>query len=133
VDTLTPIDAHGGQVTGSGNAITAPSITTTGPRTLLVGIFGMHANATISPPASMTESEEANFGTGVTVETAYEAGGGAGPTGTRTATSSSGNDNIGQLVALNPALGFRSVSTGASPMPARSASPHRPVCRRAMS
>ncbi len=106
VDTTTPVDVVGGQVNASGTAVTAPSITTTVPNTMLVGFFAKQSSGTWTPPAGMTERGEINGtgGTQTTSATGVDALQAAiGPTGTRVATASSAALNIGHLVALRPA------------------------------
>ncbi len=110
VNTTNPINVHGGQTTSSTtNAVTAPSVTTTVNNARLVGVFGMRqGSATYTPPGGMTE--RIDFGTGagaqhVSMSSADQAFATAGATGTRVATASASNPNIGQLIALTPVSG----------------------------
>jgi hypothetical protein len=105
VNTTTPIDASSGQ-TGSGTAITAPTVTTTVAGTMLVGFFGTSAPATATPPSGMSERFDV-FSSAGTYRAASEGAdqtlSAAGASGSRTATASLSAANIGQLVALKPA------------------------------
>ncbi|MFN2488245.1 MAG: Ig-like domain-containing protein [Actinomycetota bacterium] len=106
VDTSDPIDASGGKANAASTSITAPSITTTVPDALLVGLFGMRGKRTVTPPTVMSERWDVASTTGtpkVTSEAADEAQPSAGATGTRIATASNTGVNIGQLIALRPA------------------------------
>lgn len=105
VDTSSPVDASSG-ATGSGTAITAPSLTTTAADARLVGFFGMSNLATATPPTGMTERLDVSSTAGTyraSLEAADEPLGAAGSTGSRTATSTATQTNVGQLVALRPA------------------------------
>ena len=107
VDPTGPIDAHGGGVNASSTSITAPSITTTGPGAMLVGLFGIAQLTTQTPPAGMTERyDQAVPSTNtykVTTAGADELAPAAGATGTRVAVAATSGINIGQLIALRPA------------------------------
>jgi signal peptidase len=120
VDPTSPIDAFGSQ-TSSGTSVTAPSITTTLDDTRLVAIFARQSRSAISQPAGMAERWDiADTGpggdnSGVASEAADEAGGTAGSTGQRIATSSGNRAGHGALIALSP-VGFRiELTWGASP------------------
>src|SRR5205823_1200772 len=65
VSTSSPIDASGGGVNGSSSSIAAPSITTTVAGDVVVGLFGIASNTTVTPPSGTTEEGEAvsNAGT----------------------------------------------------------------------
>ena len=106
VDPTGPIDAHGGGVNASSTSITAPSITTTGPGRMLVGLFGIAQLTTETSPAGMTERyDQAVPSTNtykVTTAGADELVPAAGATGTRVALAATSGVNIGQLVALRP-------------------------------
>lgn len=109
VNTSNPIDAQGGQANASSTSITAPSITTVTPDTLLVGLFGIRNTGTITPPGGMTERWDVTTSGSPTSSNAHIALAdqsfvGPGATGTRVATASAGQANVGQLVALRPAL-----------------------------
>ncbi|MCP4966425.1 MAG: cold shock domain-containing protein [bacterium] len=108
VDTGDPINAHGGQTTPGSSTITAPSIATSVAETTLVGFFGIKQEGTIDPPPGMTERwDEMLTGSPASDQRnaagATEQFGGPGPTGTREAFRTAGDDNIGQLIALAPA------------------------------
>jgi Galactose oxidase-like, Early set domain/Viral BACON domain len=116
VNTSTPIDAHGGRANAASTAVTAPSITTTVPDTLLVGLFCLFNDATFTPPAGMTERWDFTVPNpnGMAYEAATEARSGAGATGTRAATSSLSAASLAQLIALKPQAGVNYTLT-ASP------------------
>ncbi|MGI9610820.1 MAG: CSLREA domain-containing protein, partial [Acidimicrobiia bacterium] len=109
VDTTDPIDAFGAQSNGTSTSLVAPSITTTESDTTLVALFSNRSNAPLTPPAGMTERWDISTVTGVgdpnetAAEGAEETLGAAGPTGTRTASTTASDGSIGHLVALTPA------------------------------
>jgi hypothetical protein len=109
VDTANPIDAHGALAqTNATTAVTAPSITTTVPDTLLVHFAAVNAEGTLSPPSGMAERWEAASPNSSNTRDALASSSDApraptGPTGSRTATASRAGRNIGALVALRPA------------------------------
>jgi hypothetical protein len=106
VDPGHPVDVHGAQVhTTASTAVTAPSITTTVPDTLLVHIAAVAAEGTITPPTGMTEGWEAaaprtNSTQDATVDSSYAPQAPAGATGPRTATATQAGRSIGALLAL---------------------------------
>jgi len=107
VSTTNPVDAHSG-LSGTGTSlITAPSVTTTVPNTMLVGLFAAAGNLTITPPAGMVERFDVTSNAGtykVSSEAADAFRAAAGATGDRVARADNGtNPAIGQLVALRPA------------------------------
>ncbi len=107
VNTSSPIDRSGGQVTSTAStSITAPSITTTSNGDQIVGLFCITANNSVTPPGSMTERFDLASNAVspyITSEGADQAQATAGATGARTATASVKGQSIGQLVALRPA------------------------------
>lgn len=127
VNTTTPINAQSGQAVMSAS-VTAPSVTTTVANTQLVFIGSLAwGYASFSPPAGMVErSEQKTSNVNVSSETADALQAAVGATGARTATASASNGNVGQLIALHPALAaapitLRSSSTsdeGTIPTPA---------------
>ena len=108
IDPSAPIDAFGSQTT-SGTSITAPSLTTTVDDAHLVAIFGRQSRAAIGQPAGMAERWDVGDtgggadNSGVDSAAADEAGGSAGATGPRVATSSGSRTGHGALIALSPA------------------------------
>ncbi len=102
VDTANPVDAHSGQASSGGDP-TAPSITTTVAGTQLVALFGMSGVSTFTPPVGMTERWDFNPGDNPSISGAEETFAGIGATGSRTATGTSANKSISQLIALAPA------------------------------
>ena len=103
-----PIDTSSGSANASSTSLTATGVTTTAADDLLVAFYSMTTNATITPPAGMTErGEQAGSAPGRTtvLEGSDAALGAAGPTGARVATASRAQTSIGQLIALRPAAG----------------------------
>jgi hypothetical protein len=106
VNQTSPIDVSGGSINGSSTSIAAPSVTTTAAGDVVVGLFGIGSNTTVSPPASTTERGEAVSSAGtykVDSESADFVMAGAGATGNQTATAANAAASIGQLFALRPA------------------------------
>ena len=106
VDTVNPIMASSGQTAATGTAMIAPSITTTAPNSMLVGLFGITGQRSITPPTGMTERIEQALanppGEKVTSEAADTFQASTGPTGPQTATANTTGRNIAQLIALRP-------------------------------
>jgi inosine-uridine nucleoside N-ribohydrolase len=105
VDAARPIDAHNQKgYTKTATSVPAPSLSTTRPGTLLLGLFaGDGGGATWTAPASMTEVADLAGGdrSQAVTQTAMPS---AGSTGQRTAIASrSLSSSVGALVALNPA------------------------------
>jgi hypothetical protein len=107
VSTTSPIQTSAGQITAKDKSITAPTVTTTAPGSMLVDVFGVARLATITNPTGMPELTQIASPSGttypMTAESAGELGAGTGSTGARIATSSVSGPNIGQAVVLNPA------------------------------
>ncbi len=106
VDTDSPVDAAGARKTTSSASITAPSVTTIAPNSVLVGAFGIARDASIAPAGTMTERAEISTGAAtkkVAVELSDETVTAVGPTGERVATASAAAANIGAVVVLHPA------------------------------
>jgi hypothetical protein len=107
--TQAPINASGGQSNGSTGStlVSAPSVTTSLPGTLLV--FGGACNviASFQPPAGMTEIwEAASSGQyKVSLETAWQHLAASGATGTRVATASTSCRSVAINVAIASAGG----------------------------
>jgi hypothetical protein len=105
VDGTAPIDDHGGQSATNSTSVAAPSVTTVVDGSVVVALFGQAVNGSITEPAGMTEQAEiavGGSGPKAVSEAADELRPTAGPTGTRTATSSKRSALIGQLLALRP-------------------------------
>jgi len=103
VDTTAPIDVGAGQSNVSSTAINAPSVTTRVADTRVVGLFAVAANASITPPARMSERGEVASGkVKVATEIADVNWPAIANTGLRTATASSAAVNVGQILALRP-------------------------------
>lgn len=110
VSTTAPVPASSGQAnTTSSKQVGAPSVTTTSPNSVVVGLFGVAREATFTPPSGMTERTDVSSPTSsasnkrVSGETADVLTTAAGATGTRVATSSTAGPSVGQLVVLAPA------------------------------
>jgi hypothetical protein len=106
VDTTTPVETSGAKINLSSTSITAPSVTSTIPGSMLVGVFGTAINATVTPATGMVEQADIRTGSGpkkVAAELADETLAAAGATGTRVATASAAAVNIGTVVVLRPA------------------------------
>ncbi len=109
VDTAAPVNASGGQDNAASTSVTAPAITTTVAGARIVGFFATsNGGASILPPAGMTGRHAMQTGAGpngVAVSTSDVAQAAAGSTGPKVANSvATSAANIGQLVALRPAL-----------------------------
>jgi VCBS repeat-containing protein len=106
VDVTNPIDAVAGQANTSSTTLYAPSVTTVTANTMLVALYGISTNASIEPPASMTERAEVIGSSGkdkVSSEAADQALVDAGATGDRMARAAKAGVSVGQLIALRPA------------------------------
>jgi N,N-dimethylformamidase beta subunit-like protein/uncharacterized protein DUF4082/cadherin-like protein/Big-like domain-containing protein/purple acid phosphatase-like protein len=105
-DSERPIDAALAKSNSSSTSITAPSITTTVPNTMLVGVFGVAVNGAVTPPAGMVKRvEDVNDAVGLMTEISDSFKPLAGATGQRVAQSSGAARNAGQLIALRPGQG----------------------------
>lgn len=102
-----PIAAAAGQVTAKSTSVTAPTVTTTSPGAVVVGLYGVARAATLDNPGATTERTEVTSPPGaafpMTGESSSETPASTGPTGPRVALSSVAGPNVGQLVALTPA------------------------------
>jgi hypothetical protein len=106
VNTATPVDTSGARKNTSSTSITAPSATSTIPGSMLVGVFGIATNATMTPPANMAEQADVKTGAAtkkVALELADDTLEAAGATGLRVATASAAAVNIGIVIVLRPA------------------------------
>ena len=105
VSNSSPVEASSGQASTT-NSVTAPSVTTTAPGSMVVGFFGMNGHRSVTPPAGMSERFEQQLtsppGEKVTSEVADVLQAAAGATGAKTATLDSASRAVGQLVALRP-------------------------------
>ena len=117
IDTAAPVDMQNSQAGMSWTSITAPSVTTSIPNTMLVGVYSLDGgNISVSPGVGMTEIydvEEGNSSSGVTAMVSFEPRAPAGATGDRVATSTWWYRNegaIGHLVALKEAV-FLSINS----------------------
>ena len=107
VDPTTPIDVENGQTTANSTTHATPTVTTTGASRLLVTIHVIHAVATWTPPAGMTERVDfSNNGSGQAVESVELSDvlqPVAGATGAKTATATVADIGIAQIATLRPA------------------------------
>jgi fibronectin type 3 domain-containing protein len=105
VSTSGPLDGSSGRVNASSSSVTADPVTTTVPDAVVIGLFGTATNASISPPAAMTEQIEIAVSgkQKAATEGADALKAATGSTGARVATASAAAVSIGQLVALRPA------------------------------
>ncbi len=104
VDNTTPIDVENGQTTASSTTHATPTITTTQANDMLVAFFAIPQAATWTPPTGMTEQfdvPENSRGNSLEGDTVSQAG--AGATGTKTATASTNDIGVTELLALRPA------------------------------
>ena len=128
VDGADPVDVHRSSLERRGRAaVTAPSVTTTLPGSLLVHVAASATDGTMTPPSAMTERWEAaapDPGTagGLLLSSSDAPRPPAGPTGTRTATASEAGPSIGVAVALRPGgAGPEMVAAEAASTPAATA------------
>ena len=106
VNTTTPVDVSAGGSSSDSTRIVAPSVTTTIAGDLLIGVFG-EADKRIGDAADRDARAGRAAGRnrqhpGRHRDLADQPLGGAGATGTRTATLSKSGANVGQLIALRP-------------------------------
>ena len=103
IDSAHPVDVSSGAVAMNTKSNTAPSVTTTAPNDLVVGLFGNTGSKAVMPPADFMEYFDVHSSSGARSTT--EASGfvqtTAGAVGERVAkTAGSSSTTIGQLVAL---------------------------------
>src|SRR5262245_14131220 len=110
VDTGSPINVENGTNTASSLNHTAPSVTTTVARTMIVTVHTLSSSATWTPPGALTEATDVASGTpptnaGQSMEVNYGIQAAAGATGTFTATASNNADSGNtETIALRPAI-----------------------------
>ncbi|HEV8627175.1 MAG TPA: metallophosphoesterase [Acidimicrobiia bacterium] len=110
IDGTHPVDAVNGSTNPAVTAVSAPSVTTTVPNTILVELAAVASNGGLTAPGGMTEGWEAaapgqstrKNTLGAVASLSYALQPAAGPTGTRTATASVAGRSIGVLLALRP-------------------------------
>ena len=108
-DAVTPTDVSGIQNNASSANVLAPAVVTTLANGLMIGFFGVRALTTFTPDGSMTEVQDAQGSTFVSLETAWQSIAATGSTGTRTAVAGSAAVNIGWLgVVKGPAVSLDS-------------------------
>ena len=106
VSTTTPVETSGARKNTSSTSITAPSVTSTVPGSMLVGVFGTAINATVTPASGMVERADIKTGAAakkIALELADDTLESPGATGLRVATASAAAVNIGTVVVLRPA------------------------------
>ncbi|TFV69936.1 PKD domain-containing protein [Blastococcus sp. CT_GayMR19] len=126
VDPVTPFDTAASTASNLGAnsaSLTVPGVTTTRTGAMLVGGVGMNSSAaTVTPPASWTETWEGT--TAQVSESARQARPTAGATGNATWNFSTGVISAGWLRALRPAAGSEEPPPGPSvPVSSFTASP----------
>ncbi len=112
-----PVSASNGQANAASTTITAPSIGNAFTNTMLVGLFGGQRAGLTLTPAAMTAIATVDSGggaNGATVLLAEQAQAASGATGTRTASSSTSAQNIGQLLAIRRAVDHFEIDIGAA-------------------
>jgi hypothetical protein len=120
VDTQNPIDAHSGSINlNAGPTLTAKPVLTTTPNDMLLFFGAVTSKTSINPPANMTQRWYSTGSTSTSSEMAEQILSTQGDSGSRIGTSgSSSASNIGQLVALRPAI-----STVITPEPSPTIAP----------
>jgi hypothetical protein len=100
-----PFNAVGGHVNASSRWVTASSITTTVPNTLLVFAGAANVNASWSPPGLMSEEWQGttNGAYNISDETSIQALAASGATGARPALLSTTGRSVAELLAIAPA------------------------------
>ena len=105
VNAAAPIQSANGKVNGSSTSITAPSVTTSKPGTMVLGIFGVGRKTTVTPPAGMKERVDiasTNDARNATVEVSQVVVPAPSATGPKVAKATLAGGNAGQLIALDP-------------------------------
>jgi hypothetical protein len=99
-----PVMVTSGQVGGPSSSITAPSVTTTMAKAMVVGFFGIGKKSAVTPPAGMTDrvALQSAQGPQLSLEISDFIKTTAGATGDEVASSALAGANVGQLVALKP-------------------------------
>jgi hypothetical protein len=106
-DPNVPVNANGGQANASSASVTAPSITTTTSGCQILFFGSIDSKSSWTDPGGFTNRNHIGSSAAQPVMTADdEAQATAGSTGTVTATASHAFQNIGQLIALAPPVGF---------------------------
>ena len=103
----TPVEASSGRANAASKLVTAPSVTTTSPGALVVGLFTVNKRAGLTPPTGMVERSEVSSPAAVTYPVTGESAdlvrASAGASGDKAATSTLSGASIGQQIALTPA------------------------------
>lgn len=119
VDGTSPVNAYAGAgTTTASTSLVAPSVTTTVSNAALLTFFAVRANATVTPPAGMTERYDLVTGTGAShlaVSGNDQQLSASGGTGTRTATSTVSEMHTALTLALAPAAGGAGASATWTP------------------
>jgi hypothetical protein len=103
--TVAPVDASNGQGNASSTTITAPSATIPANHgaDLLIGLFSIaNSSATTVPPGMVQRWSFHAIGGGIGAAASDQQLGGAGATGSQTATAVTAAANAGALLALTP-------------------------------
>lgn len=115
VDNANPVQVANGQVNAKSASLTAPSISTTKPGTMVIGLFGVTKKTTITRPTGMKERVDVastNDKKNATLELSQLLVASPSATGSKVATAGLAGINSGQLIALNPVLNQSSDFTG---------------------
>ncbi len=108
VDPLVPVLGSSGLVsTSSSTSITAPSVDVPVGGAFVVGLFGIAANTSITPPTMFTERLDVSTKSGknkLDLENSDYVASASGQTGNEVAQAGMAGMNIGQLVSLAPRL-----------------------------
>jgi hypothetical protein len=116
-DSIAPVQASNGQVNSKSVSLTAPSVTTTKPGTMVIGFFGLMKQTSVTRPAGMKERVDVASTNGTknaTAELSELLVASPAATGNKVATAARAGANSGQLIALNPILSQSNDFTGAA-------------------
>jgi hypothetical protein len=110
IDAAHPVDAVNGAANGQGTTVSAPSVTTTTPDTVLVHLAAVASDGVLTAPPGMTEAWEAaapgastrKNTLGAVASLSHAPQPAVGQTGNRIATTSVAARSIGVLLALRP-------------------------------
>lgn len=110
VSVTAPVEASAGVATTTATtSVTAPSITTTSPGALVVGVFATAAGTSFTPPPGMSERMDSSSPSTATYRISAEGAdvfaSSPGAVGQKVATAGLKAKNVGQLLALRPASG----------------------------
>lgn len=110
VNTITPIDVYGGNVTPSGTAHTATGVTTTMDNDMVISAHSFSSSETWTPPGGMTEEVDIasltpSHAGGISLEINDVLQASAGATGDKTAAAAGNADyGVAHILALHPTV-----------------------------